>query len=226
MQIYYSVEYASSLPLTKVEMQVNYLPKVGSAMGPPIIRIQEVGVDTNQNPAESRLVVEKKTKWRNRRKRPNVLQNSTLAHKMPETDDLTCANHNKNLMSALSLYDQQKSEAVVVSSGIVKPKEGNNNAVISRTSLNLYDARNSEAVVISSRVIKPITERDTSAGISHTSIVRMPYCHLKKKLLILDVNGLLADIVSPLPKEYKAETKICGRAGELFNSIVSVRINS
>ncbi|KAF3444877.1 hypothetical protein FNV43_RR14570 [Rhamnella rubrinervis] len=194
-------------------MQINYLPKVGSAMGPPIVRIQEVGADTNKNPAESSLVVEKKTKWRNRRKRRNVLQNSTLAHKMPETDDLACTNHNKNLMSALSLYDKKKSEAVAVSSGIVKPiKEENSNAVILRTSLNLYDARNSKAVVISSRVVKPIMEEDSSAGISHTSLVRVPYCHLKKKLLILDVNGLLADIVSPLPKEYKAETKICGRA--------------
>lgn len=34
----------------------------------------------------------------------------------------------------------------------------------------------------------------------------------KKKLLILDINGLLADIVYPAPKGYKADTKIAGRA--------------
>ncbi|KAL9274851.1 hypothetical protein AKJ16_DCAP24889 [Drosera capensis] len=34
----------------------------------------------------------------------------------------------------------------------------------------------------------------------------------KKKLLILDINGLLADIVYPAPKGYKADTKIAGQA--------------
>ncbi|GAB2296923.1 hypothetical protein Dimus_031025 [Dionaea muscipula] len=34
----------------------------------------------------------------------------------------------------------------------------------------------------------------------------------RKKLLILDINGLLADIVYPAPKGYKADTKIAGRA--------------
>lgn len=34
----------------------------------------------------------------------------------------------------------------------------------------------------------------------------------RKKLLVLDINGILADIVYPPPKGYKADTKIAGRA--------------
>ncbi|KAL2920864.1 hypothetical protein RDABS01_012355 [Bienertia sinuspersici] len=34
----------------------------------------------------------------------------------------------------------------------------------------------------------------------------------RKKLLILDINGILADIIYPPPKGYKADTKIAGRA--------------
>ena len=37
---------------------------------------------------------------------------------------------------------------------------------------------------------------------------------LKKRLLVLDINGLLADIVSPPPKGHKADAIIAGRAGE------------
>ncbi|KAI4346690.1 hypothetical protein L6164_007563 [Bauhinia variegata] len=44
------------------------------------------------------------------------------------------------------------------------------------------------------------------------SVVRKPIVHLKKKLLVLDVNGLLADIVLRPPKDQKPDAKIDGRA--------------
>lgn len=47
---------------------------------------------------------------------------------------------------------------------------------------------------------------------SHIGIERGPVACLRKKLLILDVNGLLADIVHPPPKECKADTNILRRA--------------
>ncbi|KAK9272911.1 hypothetical protein L1049_003290 [Liquidambar formosana] len=47
---------------------------------------------------------------------------------------------------------------------------------------------------------------------SHSSPKRPLVGRLRKKLLILDVNGLLADIVSPPPKDYKADIKIARRA--------------
>lgn len=34
----------------------------------------------------------------------------------------------------------------------------------------------------------------------------------RRKLLVLDINGLLADIVSPIPKDYKSDTNIARRA--------------
>ncbi|XP_048327927.2 uncharacterized protein LOC107416141 isoform X1 [Ziziphus jujuba] len=192
-------------------MQVDYLLKVGSTMRPSVAL--EIGVDTTRNLVELSTVKEKKTKWRKRLKKPDFLQNGSLAHKMRETDGLTSADHNKNMVSALSLHDRRSSEAVVISPPVVKPiKKDDKRARISHTSLSLYGETNSNEVIISSGVVKPVKEEDQCAGISNASLVRMPYSLLRKKLLILDVNGLLADIVSPPPKEYKAETKIARRA--------------
>ncbi|KMT15843.1 hypothetical protein BVRB_3g058110 [Beta vulgaris subsp. vulgaris] len=41
---------------------------------------------------------------------------------------------------------------------------------------------------------------------------KAPTVSSRKKLLILDINGILADIVYPPPKGYRADTKIAGRA--------------
>ncbi|KAL3719284.1 hypothetical protein ACJRO7_004268 [Eucalyptus globulus] len=48
-------------------------------------------------------------------------------------------------------------------------------------------------------------------GIFHFSPARPLFLH-RRKLLILDINGLLADIVSPPPKDYKADINIARRA--------------
>lgn len=50
-------------------------------------------------------------------------------------------------------------------------------------------------------------------GIFHFSPARPLFLH-RRKLLILDINGLLADIVSPPPKDYKADIKFARRAGD------------
>jgi len=39
-------------------------------------------------------------------------------------------------------------------------------------------------------------------------------CLRKKKLIVLDLNGLLADIVSPPPKQVKPDATIARKAGE------------
>ncbi|GMI98126.1 hypothetical protein HRI_003481900 [Hibiscus trionum] len=44
------------------------------------------------------------------------------------------------------------------------------------------------------------------------AIVKTPVIQLRKKLLVLDVNGLLADIVSRPPKNYRADARFAGRA--------------
>ncbi|KAJ4851297.1 hypothetical protein Tsubulata_001168, partial [Turnera subulata] len=43
---------------------------------------------------------------------------------------------------------------------------------------------------------------------------RAPVRNLKKKLLILDLNGVLVDIFSRPPKDLKADAKVSGQAGE------------
>ncbi|KAI5340773.1 hypothetical protein L3X38_020047 [Prunus dulcis] len=60
--------------------------------------------------------------------------------------------------------------------------------------------------------VKTMNEVDHSSGISNRSIVRAPVCDIEKKLLILDINGLLADIVSPPPKGLASDKRIAGRA--------------
>ncbi|XWS44411.1 hypothetical protein CRYUN_Cryun15aG0043100 [Craigia yunnanensis] len=44
------------------------------------------------------------------------------------------------------------------------------------------------------------------------SIIKPPVSQLRNKLLVLDLNGLLADIVYPPPKNYTADAYIAGRA--------------
>ncbi|XVF16766.1 hypothetical protein REPUB_Repub10bG0060600 [Reevesia pubescens] len=44
------------------------------------------------------------------------------------------------------------------------------------------------------------------------AIIKTPVSQLGKKLLVLDLNGLLADIVYPPPKDYTADAHIAGRA--------------
>lgn len=53
---------------------------------------------------------------------------------------------------------------------------------------------------------------DNFLEVQRVRIERGPVACLRKKLLILDVNGLLADIVHPPPKECKADTNILRRA--------------
>ncbi|GMY12889.1 putative fcp1 likey domain-containing protein [Fagus crenata] len=84
---------------------------------------------------------------------------------------------------------------------------------------SLCEEKNSEEKIFASAAdkveqvcIAVIDEEDKSSKLSHISLVRAPVGHLRKKLLILDLNGLLADIVQPAPKNYKPDFKFAGRA--------------
>lgn len=57
-----------------------------------------------------------------------------------------------------------------------------------------------------------LNKEDNFVEVSHPSPERLPVACLRRKLLILDLNGLLADIVYPPPKECKANTNISRRA--------------
>lgn len=48
-----------------------------------------------------------------------------------------------------------------------------------------------------------------------SSSVEIPIgCLIKKKLIVLDLNGLVADIVSPPPKHVKSDATIARKAGQ------------
>ena len=137
--------------------EVKVILEGNSTLQPSVVRSLEI--DTNKtetktkNPEQLTLAQKKKTRRRNRAKKPIVLQNSTLVQEFSEIE---------------SLYSERNTNAEVNSSGVL----------------------------------------------NNTSFPRLPFSRCRKKLLILDINGLLADIVSPPPKVHKADTKIARRASE------------
>ncbi|XP_044467887.1 ubiquitin-like domain-containing CTD phosphatase 1 [Mangifera indica] len=85
--------------------------------------------------------------------------------------------------------------------------------------LGLSDEKNSAEIVILSEADKTpnstcavINREDSLLKIVDFSTLRAPIKDLRKKLLVLDLNGLLADIVSPPPKNWKADINISKRA--------------
>ncbi|KAJ0098800.1 hypothetical protein Patl1_21692 [Pistacia atlantica] len=87
------------------------------------------------------------------------------------------------------------------------------------STLSPSDEKNSAEKVILSEANK--TQNSTCAVINredslsenfHSSPLKAPINDLRKKLLVLDLNGLLADIVSPPPKNYEADINISRRA--------------
>ncbi|KAL5723237.1 hypothetical protein ACHQM5_006657 [Ranunculus cassubicifolius] len=63
-----------------------------------------------------------------------------------------------------------------------------------------------DAATVGNEIVKDVLQkRSASPDITHTT-------QLRRKLLILDLNGLLVDIVSSLPEGYKADTWIASKA--------------
>lgn len=86
------------------------------------------------------------------------------------------------------------------------PKKGIKNALESTVSEDsLTDEMRKLSVAATNEEHRQNNLRVSSIGI--------PARCLKRKLLVLDINGLLADIVSPPPKQYKADKIIRGKAG-------------
>ncbi|KAF8408224.1 hypothetical protein HHK36_007369 [Tetracentron sinense] len=57
-----------------------------------------------------------------------------------------------------------------------------------------------------------INKKFNSMEVSHSSLERAPIGHSRRNLLILDLNGLLVDIVIFVPDGYKPDKKIAGKA--------------
>lgn len=79
-----------------------------------------------------------------------------------------------------------------------------------------FGQRNAEVVAGSfqQRAFGIVHEEANGLSIFKPPLSRPPRYQMRKKLLILDINGVLVDIVSPPPKDRKADINIARRAGE------------
>ncbi|XP_050270520.1 uncharacterized protein LOC126714423 isoform X3 [Quercus robur] len=154
-------------------------------MCPPLAEIERVGLETTKNPVEVNMVIKKKKKRkRNKKKEPNTLHNGGQAQKLGE-DSCPTSTNDMHIMSNLSLSDEKNGEEKFFAPAGDK---------IEQVCVAVAD------------------EGDKNSEISHISLLRAPVGHLRKKLLILDINGVLADIVLPAPKNCKPDFKFAGRA--------------
>jgi len=125
-------------------------------------------------------------KKKTRRRSRKKKPNTVVNDQLPEEGSLTGVDCVKT-MSTQSLLNEKNSKEKVILSGTAENKQV---------------------------CLGVANEEDNSSKISHISLVRAHIGHLKKKLLILDINGLLADIIRPPPKKYKSDINIAGRASE------------
>jgi len=71
-----------------------------------------------------------------------------------------------------------------------------------------------EEIITELSVIDKKEEEENNLCISSTEILSIGSLKKKKKLLVLDLNGLLADIVFPPPKHVKPDAIIAKKACE------------
>lgn len=92
---------------------------------------------------------------------------------------------------------------------MMEPHATQSNKVVSKIPMEgVKHTKNAEST-ISDETNEEVREITTRISLLGTSVG----C-LKKKLLALDINGLVADIGSPPPKDQKADTIIARRASE------------
>lgn len=152
-------------------------------MCPPLAEIERVGLETTKNPVEVNMVIRKKKK-RKRNKKKEPKHNGGQAQKLGE-DSCPTSTNDMHIMSNLSLSDEKNGEEKFFAPAGDK---------IEQVCVAVAD------------------EGDKNSEISHISLLRAPVGHLRKKLLILDINGVLADIVQPAPKNCEPDFKFAGRA--------------
>ncbi|KAB1211533.1 hypothetical protein CJ030_MR6G013275 [Morella rubra] len=172
----------NSFPMNKSEMQDSILG-VDSTIFPAVARIDQIRMETAQYPVEVNMVINKKRR-RSRKKKPNTLHNSGQGQKLA-AEGSWINNECTNIMQTIGLLNKQNSGDKVISSA---PDE------------------NKQVLLALGN------EENNCSGISQISLVRALVGHFRKKLLILDLNGLLADIVRPPPKNKKSDINIAGRA--------------
>lgn len=232
----------NTFPVIKIEVQDSPL-KIDPALQSLVQINPETDMETTKDPAKQSAVLKRKRKRNRRKKRPNLSNDSTPAPELPklmscdEADDVSTMSLSgehpgmENIVSVKKsrLKKRKRRKKVKQDSHDSKSFDSTSNCEdtlskqliendeklgdeseqavceVSLTKSNCED----KIVLLDVDVAKhvPLLE------ISHCSPKKAPVCRLKKKLLILDLNGLLADIVSPPPpREYKADKIVARRA--------------
>lgn len=100
-----------------------------------------------------------------------------------------------------------------------------NNGLENDSMLNKNESTAQESdVEVTEHFSSSIVKKDHLSNDSCLYLEIAPVACVRRKLLVLDVNGLLADIVMPAPKDSVADAQIWGRVGEtkIFLNVVKL----
>jgi flagellar basal body rod protein FlgC len=179
------------------------------------------GMETTKEAPEVHL---QKRKARRRNRRRNNQQDSDPAHMQAEEGGML-STYNLNSVSTVCLSDEtdrevvflsDKGETKLVNKGMETTKEASEVPSLQKTKARRRNRRGNNrldretcSASLAIRGKENVPPESLSCLLEIT-----PICLVRKKLLILDINGVLVDIVSPPPKGYIADIKIAKKAGE------------
>ncbi|KAJ6402557.1 hypothetical protein OIU84_014620 [Salix udensis] len=176
------------------------------------------GMGTTKEAPEVPSLQERKARRRNKRR--NNQQDSDPAHKQVE-DGGMLSTYNLNSMSTACLSDEtdrevllsDKGETELVNKGPETTKEASEVPSLQNTKARRRNRRgNSSQDNETSSVSHAICGKENVPLESLSCLLEITPIPVRKKLLILDINGVLVDIVSSPPKGHIADIKIAKRA--------------
>ncbi|KAJ6707527.1 HALOACID DEHALOGENASE-LIKE HYDROLASE (HAD) SUPERFAMILY PROTEIN [Salix viminalis] len=176
------------------------------------------GMGTTKEAPEVPSLQERKARRRNKRR--NNQQDSDPAHKQVE-DGGMLSTYNLNSMSTVCLSDEtdrevllsDKGETELVNKGPETTKEASEVPSLQNTKARRRNRRgNSSQDNETSSVSHAICGKENVPLESLSCLLEITPIPVRKKLLILDINGVLVDIVSSPPKGHIADIKIAKRA--------------
>jgi DNA replication protein DnaD len=180
------------------------------------------GMGTTKEAPEVPSLQKRKARRRNRRR--NNQQDSDPAHMQVEEGGML-STYNLNSVSTVCFSDEtdrevvflsDKGETKFVNKGMETTKEASEVPSLQKTKARRRNRRGNNrldretcSASLAIRGKENVPPESLSCLLEIT-----PICLVRKKLLILDINGVLVDIVSPPPKGHIADIKIAKKAGE------------
>ncbi|KAG6779285.1 hypothetical protein POTOM_015658 [Populus tomentosa] len=178
------------------------------------------GMGTTKEAPEVPSLQKRKARRRNRRR--NNQQDSDPAHMQAEEGGML-STYNLNSVSTVCLSDEtdrevvflsDKGETKLVNKGMETTKEASEVPSLQKTKTRRRNRRGNNrldretcSASLAIRGKENVPPESLSCLLEIT-----PICLVRKKLLILDINGVLVDIVSPPPKGHIADIKIAKKA--------------